>query len=280
MQDNQPHQHQHQHQHQQIIQNNEDDEVTLITVENEELVTSLSVASMFGVLRPLLASHSTQQQESTSTVVEKGKKRFHVDAGCLVLDHMLYYLQLYLSGQESRFEFDMNKLDEMQAMAEKLDSPVVVNYCQKNKQRIQEACKRDISWEEYCQHQSRSDFWILIDGLVYDISKWINPNPTTNTIPHPGGTTPLQTYQEEATYLFEIYHATNECYHLLKNFFVGRLKEEDLNKVPPMPHPPSAAFYAHLRSFTNQWMKPQDTSCSTATSTYHSPVETDPSKSS
>ena len=69
-----------------------------------------------------------------------------------------------------------------------------------------------ISWEEFCEHQRREDFWILVDNGIYDITKWIAIDPETNQCPHPGTTTPLQGFKKDSTYFFEMYHATNECY--------------------------------------------------------------------
>jgi len=43
-----------------------------------------------------------------------------------------------------------------------------------------------ISWEEFCIHQKRDDFWIIIDNGIYDITKWITCYPGTNQCPHPG----------------------------------------------------------------------------------------------
>ena len=90
-----------------------------------------------------------------------------------------------------------------------------------------------ISWDEFCIHQKKNDFWIIIDNGIYDITKWITCYPGTNQCPHPGskiliitwlyftfinvfkkGTTPLQGYKKDSTYFFEMYHATNDCYRV------------------------------------------------------------------
>jgi cytochrome b involved in lipid metabolism len=70
----------------------------------------------------------------------------------------------------------------------------------------------EISWEEFLKHQAKQDFWLLIDGRIYDVTSWINKNPETGIIPHPGGSIPLQAMKRDGTYLFEIYHSTNESY--------------------------------------------------------------------
>lgn len=45
------------------------------------------------------------------------------------------------------------------------------------------------------------------------------------------------------------YHATNESYKYLNNFFIGTLDAQDAHLVPPPRTPPSEAFVATLRSF-------------------------------
>lgn len=54
-----------------------------------------------------------------------------------------------------------------------------------------EAKKREISWEEFCANQKRSSFWILVDGYIYDITKFIKRDEVTNEVPHPGGNPPI-----------------------------------------------------------------------------------------
>ena len=39
----------------------------------------------------------------------------------------------------------------------------------------------------------------------------------------------------------------------MKNFYIGRLRSSDLEKVPPSKHPVSSEFVKHLRSFTKCW---------------------------
>lgn len=48
------------------------------------------------------------------------------------------------------------------------------------------AKKNIITWQEFCKHQKRSDFWILIDSGIYDITKWIAILPGKNICEHPG----------------------------------------------------------------------------------------------
>eukprot|EP00996_Jenningsia_fusiforme_P004020 NODE_4820_length_757_cov_21.683616_g4468_i0.p2 GENE.NODE_4820_length_757_cov_21.683616_g4468_i0~~NODE_4820_length_757_cov_21.683616_g4468_i0.p2 ORF type:complete len:154 (+),score=33.66 NODE_4820_length_757_cov_21.683616_g4468_i0:68-463(+) len=113
---------------------------------------------------------------------------------------------------------------------------------------------RMVRWSEFLQHQTNGDFWILLDGAIYDISNWILPQGDGGAIPHPGGDVPLCCRNKDATYEFEIGHTTNGSYMLLRRFFLGRLDPQDLSLVPPTAGTPSPEFLKHLRSFTSAWL--------------------------
>ena len=53
----------------------------------------------------------------------------------------------------------------------------------KRKYSESEGADRQISWEELKMHNKDNDCWIAIDGIVYDVSKYLNA--------HPGGKGPL-----------------------------------------------------------------------------------------
>ncbi len=57
-----------------------------------------------------------------------------------------------------------------------------------------------ISITEVRKHNSREDAWVVLRGLVYDITKFLDH--------HPGGVTILeQVFGEDCTELFDDYHA-------------------------------------------------------------------------
>lgn len=56
-------------------------------------------------------------------------------------------------------------------------------------------------------------------------------------------------HQSALTLIARRYHATNESYKYLNNFFIGTLDAQDAHLVPPPRTPPSEAFIATLRSF-------------------------------
>ena len=46
---------------------------------------------------------------------------------------------------------------------------------------------RSICWDEVKQHQKKGDSWIVIDGYVYDTSKFARRHPGGNVITHWAG---------------------------------------------------------------------------------------------
>ena len=56
----------------------------------------------------------------------------------------------------------------------------------------------------------RGDTWLLLDGMVLDITRWLPE--------HPGGSEiiPKQSLNVDATVFFEIYHASRQSFLYLK----------------------------------------------------------------
>jgi len=222
-------------------------EIVIISSDNEEFTISRQVAQKIGFLQPKL---------------QEGITRVNVPLECLLLDYVIFVLENEVELRESisapyvissNLDFDTNKVDDLLKASKTLSIPSLESFCVEAQQRFKNA--RYFSWEEFCAHQKLEDFWVLIDDCIYDITKWINPNPLTNQIPHPGGKMPLQTARRDGTYIFEISHSTNESYKLLKNYFIGRLKPEDKHLVPPLQHLPSQSFYDYLHSYTDSYTK-------------------------
>ena len=89
---------------------------------------------------------------------------------------------------------------------------------------------------------------MLIDGMVFDVTRWLPQ--------HPGGSIiiPEQAVNIETVVLFEMYHSSRMSFQFLREFYIGDLLPEDLEKVPPAcglgEGTPSPAFLEQLRSYT------------------------------
>lgn len=99
----------------------------------------------------------------------------------------------------------------------------------------------DVTVEELAKHHTRSDCWMAIDGVVYDVSRFV---PF-----HPGGTKVLEMYAgRDATGPFQRSHATSAVLECIAAFRVGRLVESSgddtshavvvATATTPQPPPP------------------------------------------
>ncbi|CAO0789478.1 unnamed protein product [Mucor circinelloides] len=78
------------------------------------------------------------------------------------------------------------------------------------------------TYEEIAQHNSRSDLWIVIEGKVYDITKFLDE--------HPGGEEVLlDEGAKDATAAFEDVGHTDDARDLLVKYYIG---EVDPNSKP------------------------------------------------
>ena len=95
----------------------------------------------------------------------------------------------------------------------------------------------------------RKETWIIMSGMVFDISRWLDE--------HPGGSSiiPSQALNVDSTIFFEIYHASRQSFLYLKEFYIGELSIDDLDQLPlPTSYTggtkASAAFIEQLRRMT------------------------------
>jgi len=90
---------------------------------------------------------------------------------------------------------------------------------------------------------------IIIDGMVFDVTRWLPEHPGGNSI------IPTQALNVDGTVWFETYHASRKSFLYLEQFYIGDLVHEDLSEVPPAHSglkEPSQAFLDQLHDFT-QW---------------------------
>ena len=77
---------------------------------------------------------------------------------------------------------------------------------------------KEFSIEEISKHNSREDFWTIIDNKVYDLTKWYSI--------HPGGDLIIQGAGRDCSGLFFSSHPI-KVENLLPKYFIGNLKKEE-----------------------------------------------------
>jgi len=79
--------------------------------------------------------------------------------------------------------------------------------------------------EEVRKHCTKNDIWIVIDGMVYDITSLADS--------HPGGWIPLSHLAgKDATEAFEVYHPNHVSKLYLPRYYIGALAKEDIIVTP------------------------------------------------
>ena len=171
---------------------------------------------------------------------------FPVNVDACTFDRVLLYLEHEM--RHENFHFDPLIVNELREAAITLKIIGLIDICDKvlgsfqarvrtTPIRYAEVVSRNqLSTQAAAIHpeNKRPETWILLSGMVLDISRWLDE--------HPGGSTiiPQQSLNVESSVFFEIYHASKQSYLYLREFYIGELAEEDRSLVPL----PSAAATA------------------------------------
>lgn len=121
--------------------------------------------------------------------------------------------------------------------------------------RLQEVIARNNAGNAVTNGGSRKETLLLMNGMVLDITRWLDE--------HPGGSSiiPEQALNIDSTVFFEIYHASRQSFLYLKEFYIGELAEEDIAPLPdkcPAGTTASDAFLEQLRRLTPWRLKKEE----------------------
>jgi len=111
---------------------------------------------------------------------------------------------------------------------------------------------RKDSYIRLSEVKSRNDnheLIIILDGMVLDITRWIDE--------HPGGATiiPAQALNIDCSCYFEMYHVSRQSFLYLKSFYIGELCPTDVEELKKgeCDTKASIGFLQSLQSFTESW---------------------------
>eukprot|EP00127_Corallochytrium_limacisporum_P000688 Clim_evm7s23 gene=Clim_evmTU7s23 len=189
------------------------------------------------LLRPCIA---------LTKVVRGSDSEVDVDVGCLLFDRIIIFLQKLEKGKQRSFDLDINLTEDLLHAAEHLGCAQLKNLCLEKMGEF-ESRIRNWRWEDVeRENKEHGKCLIVVDGMVLDVTQWLNE--------HPGGDTiiPAQSLGVDSTYWFEIYHASRESFVYLKMFYVGEVVQEDLAKIPSVPGGEAASedFRRQLTDYT------------------------------
>lgn len=186
-----------------------------------------------------------------------------VDVDCCTFDRVLLYLQHAERHADRPFVFDPLLAADLLQAGERLQVQGLVDAASRVLGSFQERVRPGyISLETVrarnaagtaalAAGEKRSETWILMDGMVLDISRWLEE--------HPGGSSiiPEHALDRDCTGLFEVYHASRQSFAYLREFYIGELHPADATRVP-CAEAPSAMFLQHLALVTPWRIKKED----------------------
>mmetsp|Transcript_30319 Transcript_30319/g.34438 ORF Transcript_30319/g.34438 Transcript_30319/m.34438 type:complete len:120 (+) Transcript_30319:60-419(+) len=86
---------------------------------------------------------------------------------------------------------------------------------------------KKISYEELQKHNAEGDNWLLINGKVYDVSKFDS---------HPGGIEIMEEYAgTDATQEFDDVVHSDEAKKQMNDFYVGDIDESTISQAKVLP---------------------------------------------
>ena len=175
-----------------------------------------------------------------------------VDVDCCCFDRVLLYLESEMRGRGPAHDFDHEYNLEMLTAAKKLGIAGLQELCERRLGEFKSRVRPDyIKWDEILYRNANGEVWLVIDGMCFDVTRWLPE--------HPGGKSiiPKQAVNRDSTVFFELYHSSLKSFMYLEQFYCGELSPSDLDKVPAASRgEPSAAFLETLRKFTHWRVKP------------------------
>lgn len=165
-----------------------------------------------------------------------------VDVDTDVFDRVLIFLEAITLGKSAP-AYDIRVTEELAVAAQTLGCRVLDEHCAEklgdHASRI-----REYDWDEIVAHNAAGGVWLIIDGMVLDVKRWLPE--------HPGGDViiPNQSLNMDAARHFEMYHSSRESFLYLKEFYIGEVRAQDRAERVPAPDPaPSDDFVRQLRQY-------------------------------
>ena len=175
-----------------------------------------------------------------------------VDIDCCTFDRVLLFVMSQLYPHEYKFALDLSETNALSHAAETLGLLSLQDLCQSQLSSFTSRVRKD-KYIRFNEVKARNDnpqtneLLIIVDGMVLDISRWIDE--------HPGGPSiiPSQALNIDCTCFFEMYHISRQSFLYLKSFYIGELNPADLVQLKGNDVVASEGFLHSLRSYTDQW---------------------------
>ncbi|KAL4169220.1 hypothetical protein KRP22_010143 [Phytophthora ramorum] len=221
------------------------DVVTVLTSDEEEFpVKKKLLFPCIKLSSAVLSGKGVHKDASTN---------IEVDVDCCTFDRVLLYLEHEGRNDGTEFQFDPSVTDDLLSAAITVGCIGLQEVCQRRFGEFETRVRKDaIRWEEVVRRNDSGEVWLVMQGMVLDITRWIPE--------HPGGSELIarEAMNVDSTVMFEIYHASRQSFRYLKQFYIGELSEFDLAAMPTSAEQPSEAFIQELLQYTAWRIKPQE----------------------
>ncbi|KAK1944628.1 Cytochrome b5 type B [Phytophthora citrophthora] len=221
------------------------DVVTVLTNDEEEFPVKKKLLFPCIKLSSAVLSGKGVHKDASSTI--------DVDVDCCKFDRVLLYLEHEARNDGTEFQFDPSVTDDLLAAAITVGCIGLQEVCQRRFGEFETRVRKEaIRWEEVVRRNQSGEVWLVMQGMVLDITRWIPE--------HPGGSELIaqEAMNVDSTVMFEIYHASRQSFRYLKQFYIGELSEFDLAAMPKPKVQPSEAFIHELQQYTTWRIKPQE----------------------
>ena len=241
-----------------FIENNQGKERSVRLAKRETVYVNTRDGETFPVRRRLLRGCISL----TSAVRRAGELRENdddenfvtadVDVDTDVFDRVLIFLEA-LALKRDPPRYDIRITESLADAAETLGCRDLREYCAE-KLGAHASRIREYAWDEICAHNAAGGVWLVIDGMVLDVKRWLPE--------HPGGDViiPNQSLGLDAARHFEMYHSSRESFLYLKEFYIGEVCARDRRDGRvPVPEPPASEdFLRQLRLYTTFRFAPEN----------------------
>uniref|UniRef100_A0A7S4QH31 Cytochrome b5 heme-binding domain-containing protein n=1 Tax=Ditylum brightwellii TaxID=49249 RepID=A0A7S4QH31_9STRA len=193
----------------------------------------------------------SDEERSEDAPTDDGCPHCKVPIDCCTFDRVLLFITSLLYPDEHSFALDLSEVNALSSAADALGLQVLDDLCQSQSSTFESRVIKDryIRLAEVKTRNDHGELLILLDGMVLDISRWIDE--------HPGGPSiiPTQALNIDCTVFFEMYHVSRQAFLYLKSFYIGELSPEDAVNLRSSAEGVEASegFLLSLRSYTDEW---------------------------
>lgn len=194
----------------------------------------------------------SDEERSEDAPTNDGCPHAKIPIDCLIFDKVLLFIASTLFPDEQKFTLDLSEVNVLADAAESLGLQPLADLCGSQSSSFDSRVRKDkyIRLAEVVERNNENhELLILLDGMVLDITRWIDE--------HPGGASiiPTQALNIDCTVFFEMYHVSRQSFLYLKQFYIGELAPEDCATLRSSGKGVDASqgFLDAIRSYTMEW---------------------------